>query len=204
MENTAGHALSCHAVRARGFSLIEVTIVVVILGIGASLAIPGFRSLITHYRAAESFRQALAAVTAARSLSQRSNAPVRLRVQPNGIEVQTATISGAPESVRRTVTGYTTTRTVPITDATFTVLQPLTSAGLASGAALSAGSATATLTFCPSSDAYYRNNDADATPVCGLGNLASSEAKIVVTAQGETQHVRVRRALGAVDLRSGG
>ncbi len=178
--------------------------VVAIVGLLAGLAVPNLQGMVDHFRAAESFRQALAAVTAARSLAQRTNAPVRLRVNPDSIAIETATVSGTAESVRRTVTGFTTVRSVPLTGGTFTQMQRLGADGLPTGAAVVAGNAAATVTFCPSSDAYFRNNDADATPVCGLGNLASTSAKIVIVARGETQHVRVRRALGSVDLRSGG
>ena len=66
------------------------------------------------------------------------------------------------------------------------------------------GEVGAFLIFCASSESYYREDTPAALPVCGTGNLVSAEAKIILKAQGETQHVRVRRALGAIDLKAGG
>lgn len=190
----------------RAFSLIEAMVVVGIVGIGASMAMPAFNSFVAHARAQETFRSALKAVADGRALAQRTNGPVRVTILAKSIVIEQPIMkNNDTTSVRRSVMGYdnASARTIPIDGGTFESIQFLDAVGAVTST-VRGGEVGAFLIFCASSESYYREDTPAALPVCGTGNLASAEAKIILKAQGETQHVRVRRALGAIDLKAGG
>lgn len=187
----------------RGFTIAETLIVVAIAGILATLAVASFQQLSAHARAREDKAGVLAAISRARSLAQRANVPVELRVNADSIELRTAVVSGTLEDVRRVVTSYSNALRIALPSTTrMTNLLFFAPSGAVSSSALP-GSTDAVLYFCPSSDNYFRDNTSQQNPVCGVGNLASANAKVEFTTTGETHHVRVRAPLAALDLRDG-
>jgi prepilin-type N-terminal cleavage/methylation domain-containing protein len=201
---------------ARAFTLIEVAVVLAILGLAATLAVPVFRDFAAHYRAAEAFRSAWRAVGNGRALAQRENIPVRVSFLPSSIVIEKANCARPDngqadpecddpvtvESIRRPVTGFGSARTTPLVGVKVTSVQTLDAAGAVT-ATSGPGTSGAAVVFCPSSDNYFRDSTTS-VPLCGSQALSSKELKVILQASGETQHVRVRSALGAVDLVAGG
>jgi prepilin-type N-terminal cleavage/methylation domain-containing protein len=193
--------------KRRGVTLLEVTIVLAIAGILASLAAPSFQAMAIHYRAQEGARGVLMAMTRARALAQRENVPARLVIRSTEAVVQLATFGSlsaeqVASTTRRNVVAFADQSTLALPpDATVTTLQLLAGDGSVAST-VAAGAAGATLVFCASSDSYYR--DASTTqPVCGIGDLSSSSARIQFTVLGQPFHIKVNAALGSVDLRRG-
>ncbi len=186
----------------RAFTLIEVMAVVVIVGVLASLAAPNFRSMVSHYRANEASRAALAALEAGQGLAQRSNLPVEVAIGANNLDLKLGVVDPtiSPDSARRVLTGFTSKKQQKLGGAT--VLRIETLSGSTVTATALPGTASAILRFCPSSDGYFRYGVGEPT-VCGLGDLASQNARIVMTANGEVFHVLVRAPVGSLNLRSG-
>ena len=188
--------------KRRAFSLLELMVVVAILGVIASLAVPNIQKSVGHYRAVGNAREVLAAVTAARGLAQRDNAPVELSLAPTIVNISRADFTGTAAEVRKTVTGFSRTRPITLPgDSKILRLENLGPTGaVASTVTLPA---TATVRFCSTSDTYFRDSTAAANPICGSGNLTSGTVRIVFTSQGETWNVKVNAALGNVELKAG-
>jgi prepilin-type N-terminal cleavage/methylation domain-containing protein len=191
--------------RSRAFTLIEVMVVVAIAGILAILAVPSFQEMAVHYRAQEDARAVLMAMTKARGLAQRENVPARLVITEDTATIQiarfgTLTPEQVAASVRRNVTDWEDRdqSALPST-VKVTKIQYVENGGVTS--AVAPGD-TATLVFCPSSDTYFRDARTKA-PVCGIGDLASSSARIQFEVLGEQHHIAVNSALGSVNLRRG-
>lgn len=195
--------------RLRAVTLIEVMVVLAIAGILATMAVPSFQEMALHYRAQENARGVLQAMSQARGLSQRENQPMRLVIKADNTVTVERPAFGAvtPQqiaaSTRRLVVGYTEDRVSHLPDGVIVTgidfLAP--SGGTVTGTALP-GTAGAVLVFCSSGESYYR----DATtlaPVCRVGSLTSSSAKIRFTVLGKPFHVRINEALGTIDLRTG-
>jgi prepilin-type N-terminal cleavage/methylation domain-containing protein len=182
---------------AGGFTLFEAMIVVAIVGILAYMATPSLLELARHTRSHENARKVQYALTAARARAQKTNAPVRIAVVSDGIAVQDPVFAAGslPTDVVRRVTGFATERTHLLTDLSAVEL-------LKDGLSFPAGDAGATLVFCPSGDANVRY-DGTTTPVCPLGDMTSSDARLRFTANDGVWHVDVRRALGGVELKRG-
>jgi len=177
--------------------------VVGILGIGAAIAVPSFQSLSLHYRASESFRNALMVVNQGRALSQRKNLPVRVDFAAASAQISVAEVTGTAESVRKTVNSYgaleANRRTLSLGGAKVEKVTFLNGDG-SDGTSVNPGAESAFVVFCPSSDNYYRNAS-DQQPACGIGNLVSASVRIDLAVGTEKSSVIVNRALGAVDLK---
>ncbi len=185
----------------RAFSLIEVMVVVAIAGILATLAVPSFQSMADHYRSAEGSRAALAAVTAARALAQRRNTPVQLTLLSDKVILSVPVFAEAPESIRKNVTSFTPDRTIALPkDVVIERLELLNDSNAVSST--KTPGTTATLIFCAASDSYYRNS-ADQTPLCGAGNMTSSQARIVLQGIDHAYRLEVSAPLGTIDLKGG-
>lgn len=185
----------------RAFTLIEVMIVVAIAGILATLAVPSFQSMAGHYRSAEAGRAALAAVNSARALAQRRNTPVQLTVFADKVVLSVPVFAEPPESIRKNVTAFNDERTIVLPkDIVIQRLELLDG----SNVVLSTRSpgATATLIFCATSDSYYRNAT-DQKPLCGAGNMTSSQARVVLKGLDHAYHIAVSAPLGTIDLKGG-
>lgn len=184
------------------FTLIEVISVVAVVGILASLAAPNFRSMVSHYRANEASRAALAALEAGQALAQRSNVPVEVAFGATSLDLKLGVVDPAtvPDAARRVLTGFTSKKVQKLGGATILRVETLSGTTVTSTAL--PGTPAAVLRFCPSSDGYFRYGAGEPT-VCGLGNLASQTARIVMSANGETFHVLVRAPIASLNLRSG-
>lgn len=182
----------------RGFSLIEIMAVVAILGVLSALAVPSMNGMVDGYRALENARAVTSVVAQARGLAQRENAPVEVALFADHVELRVATISGTPEELRRTVTGYTAVRSVPLNGTTITTVK-----ATAPTTTTTAVTPTTSTTFrvCASSDNYVRSSDLSS--VCGAGNLASQELDINLVTSGKTHHIHVSQPMAAVNLISG-
>ena len=185
----------------RAFTLIEVMIVVAIAGILATLAVPSFQSMAEHYRSAEGSRAALAAVTAARALAQRRNTPVQLTVLADKVILSVPVFAEPPESIRKNVTGFTAERTINLPKDVLIQRLELLDGSNAVTATKTPGAA-ATLIFCATSDSYYRNST-DLKPLCGAGNMTSSQARVVLKGLDHAYRIEVSAPLGTVDLKGG-
>jgi prepilin-type N-terminal cleavage/methylation domain-containing protein len=189
----------------RAMTLLELMIVVAIVGILATIAVPNLTSMARQYRAAEAARSALAATTAARGLSQRENAPVQLQVLPDHVTLGTATFSPATapaEVVRKVIDSFTPARDIFIQgNGKFVRLDLLDAAGTVLSS--TPAGPLAVLRFCASSDGYHHLAGGGEPTACPAGSLASSDADIVFTAGDDTYHLRVRAALGTIDLKRG-
>ena len=177
-------------------------VVIAIAGIIATLAVPSFQNMVHNYRGLEASRAALAAVSEARGLAQRNNIPVRIRFEAKKVTLSVATFAEAPDNVRKNVTSYTDVRQIALpTDVRLTRLELLGPTG-AIVSTFAAGSVDATLVFCSSNDSYFRAVPGG-EPVCGIGNLASATARIVMKAVDGDHHIRINAPLGSLDVRSG-
>ena len=92
-----GHRLQTR--RARGFSMIELLVVLSLIGITASLAIPSLSQVARTYRSSDQANELLNAVRAARSLAQKTNAPVRLTAAPGQMILSRATFTGSVDGL---------------------------------------------------------------------------------------------------------
>jgi len=195
--------------RFRAVTLLEVMVVLAIAGILATMAVPSFQEMALHYRAQENARGVLQAMSQARGLAQRENQPMRLVIKSNntvGVErptFGTATPQQIAASTRRLVVGYTEDRVTHLPDGVVVngidFLSP--TGGSVSSTALP-GSAEAVLVFCASGESYYRDAST-LTPVCRVGSLTSSSARIRYTVLGKPFTLRINEALGTIDLRTG-
>lgn len=186
---------------SRAFTLLELMVVIAIAGIIATLAVPSFQSMAQHYRGLEASRAALAAVSEGRALAQRSNEPVQVRLEAKRVVLSKAIYAESADVVRKNVTSFEEVRVVALpSDVKVTKLEYLTGTG-AVGSSVLAG-ADATFIFCASSDSYFRFKTSGA-PVCGIGNLASSMARIVLKGVDGDHNIRVNAALGSLDIKSG-
>lgn len=186
----------------RAFSMLELMVVVAILGVVASMAVPNIQKSVGHYRAVGNAREVLAAVTSARGLAQRDNAPVQVSFAPKTVTIARADFSGGAAEVRKTVTGFSHDRVVNLPGDTKIVrLENLTTAGGVTSTVTLPGAAS--LRFCSTSDNYYRDNTPAANPLCGAGNLTSGNVRVVFTSEGETWNVRINAALGNIELKAG-
>jgi prepilin-type N-terminal cleavage/methylation domain-containing protein len=189
----------------RAMTLLELMVVVAIVGILATIAVPNLSSMARQYRGAEAARSALGAATAARALSQRENAPVQLQVHADHVTISKAVLSPATlpaEVVRKVIDSFTPVRDVFIPDnGRFVRVDLLDGAGNVT-ATMPAG-VTALLRFCASSDGYHHLAGGGEPTACPAGNLASSDADIVFVAGDDTYHMRVRAALGTIDVKRG-
>ena len=176
-------------------------IVIAVAGIIATLAVPSFQSMAQHYRGIEAARAALAAVSEGRALAQRSNEPVQVRVELQRIVLSKAVYAESADVIRKNVTSFEEVRVVALpTDVKATKLEYLTGSGTVDSSV--AAGAGATLIFCASSDSYFRFKSSG-VPVCGIGNLASSMARIVLKGVDGPHNIRVNAALGSLDVKSG-
>lgn len=184
----------------RAFSLIEAMIVVAIIGLLAALAVPSLTPLATHYRALEDARGVLAAVNQGRGLAQRNNEPIEVGVAADRLILRTPLFADGmtPESIRKLITGFVDERIVHLPPGARIVELQLT-AGVVT-TTVPAGNAGAAFRFCPSSDTYFRTAVGE-KPVCGVGNLASHSALVIVETHEQRFIVDIRAALGSVDLR---
>lgn len=188
--------------KQRAFSMLELMVVVAILGVIASLAVPNIQKSIGHYRAVGNAREVLASVTAGRGLAQRDNAPVQVAFAAKTITIQRADVTGTAAEVRKTVTGFSRNRVINLPgDTKLLRMENLNTSGAVTSTVTMP--ATATVRFCSSSDTYFRDNTAGANPICGAGNITSGTVRVVFTSEGETWNVKVNAALGNVELKAG-
>ena len=176
---------------ARGFTLIEAIIVVAIIGIVASLAVPSMLTLSQKYHGIESARSMLYAVSQARAYSQKRGEPFRILIQPSSITIQKSLLSGNVTDLVRTISGFEDFRTIGLGDA-------VASSVVVNGTAEAPGTAAAAVTFCASGDGHFVTASG---PVCKVGDLASSEASVKFKVGGEAFQIDVSAPLGTIDLK---
>jgi prepilin-type N-terminal cleavage/methylation domain-containing protein len=185
-----------------GFSLLEVMVVVAIVGILSTIAVPNLGKMAVHFRGVEAARAVHAASTLPRGRSQRDNAPVRMAIFSDRLETQVAVPTVATQkvsSIRKIIDRFDTVSTSFLPpDAQIVRLELVNGSGVVTEKQLPGA---ASLTFCPSSDSYWRLSGGGT--VCPVGDLVSSSAKIVFTAAGELYHIRIRAAMAAVDMKPG-
>ena len=185
-----------------GFSLLEVMVVVAIVGILSTIAVPNLGKMAVHFRGVEAARAMHAACTQPRARSQRDNAPVKMAVFSDRLETLVAVPTVASQkvsSIRKTIDRFeTVSTTFRPPDARILRLELINSSGAVTEKQLPGA---ASLMFCPSSDSYWRLSGGET--VCPVGDLVSSSAKIVFTAAGEFYHIRIRAAMAAIDMKPG-
>jgi type II secretory pathway pseudopilin PulG len=176
-------------------------VVVSIAGILTTLAIPSFQSMARHYRAVEASRAALSAVTAARALAQRRNTPVTLRIEAQRVILRVPEFNEAPDTIRKNVLRFVDDRVIALPrDVSIVRLDLVDDANAVSTRI--AGAADADLVFCAASGTYFRDA-VSGRPLCPVGNLTSSSARIALTTVDGPFHIVVNAALGTVELKGG-
>lgn len=180
--------------RARGFSLIELMIVVAIVAILATLAAPNIADTIQSYRAREMAVDVLQAFNEARTQAQASNGPIRLRLDVSGVLVVETPTEAAGTSftdILKVVdsSNWNPGKTFDTRRATFDA---------ATNTVLSSG-----IYFCPSSRGTYREDTATGAALCALGDLTSHSLTARYTVLGFPYEVELWAAVGNARFKSG-
>jgi len=177
----------------RAFSLIEVMAVVAIVGVLGSLAAPNLVGLARGYRARESARAVLFAMSDARNHAQQKNSAVRVEVFSDRVVVYEPVVA-LTTGLLQFVSGWTATRTYPLA---VTVTSVPTSAGLVSPSLGVPGR----VFFCASSEASWIDLTTQ-QPFCPLGDLASASGDMVFSQSSATFKIRMRAAMASLSMGS--
>ena len=177
----------------RGFSLVELMSVVAIAGVIASLAVPNLAELARGYRARESARAVLFAVSDARNHAQQKNSAVQVEVFSDRVVVYDPVVA-VTGGLLHFVSGWTATRTYPLA---VTVTSVPTSAGLVSPSIVT----PARVFFCASSEASWIDQTT-LQPYCPLGDLASASGDMVFSMSSLTFKIRMRAAMASLSMGS--
>jgi hypothetical protein len=154
-----------------------------------------------HYRAVEASRAALSAVTAARALAQRRNTPVMLRIEAQRVVLAFPEFNEAADTIRKNVLRFVDDRVIALPpDVSIARLDLVDDANAISTRI--AGATDAVLVFCSASGTYFRDA-VTSRPLCPVGNLTSSTARVVLTTIDGPFHIVVNAALGTVELKGG-
>ncbi len=184
---------------AKGFSLIELMVVLAIATVLATLAIPNLTGMVRRHRALEAAQAARAVISEARAIAQRDDRPVQMLVQAGGIVLQPAVISAAApiDAPRRPVTGYGAGRTIK-----FGVAQAVEIVFTDGGTPTNAlpGTPAAAIKICASTNTYYRDAVSQ-TPECRAGDLVSRPIQVRFMVSGIRFSVFVGAALANAEVR---
>ena len=179
--------------RTRGFSLLEVMAVVAIVGLLASLAVPNLTELSRGYRARESARAVLFALSDARNHAQQKNSAIQVEVFSDRIVISEPTIA-ATTGLLHFVSGWTESRTYPLQ-------VTMTSVATAGGPVVPSIVAPGRIFFCASSEASWLDQSTS-LPFCPLGDLSSAGGDILFTRFNQNFKIRMKAALASLSLGS--
>lgn len=177
---------------ARGFTLLELAVVLAIAGVLAGLALPSIVTLVRGYQSRELAVEVLVAFREARVAAQKENKPIRLRLSGSALVIEDPTYTDGTnaQSLVRAVdpSAWTAARTFPLGDVSWSA---------PTSTALTAG-----LVFCPTSRGTYRETTISGTRLCGLGDLTSQTLNVRYTVMGKSYDIELLAAVGNARFRA--